>query len=257
MSKRKILFELIGINLVAVLILTSCQSATTVVAPTATLLAPAAPANQTMPIATATSAPVATNTPAATATNTPAATATTAPAATNTIPPTAQPGAQVIPTMNAYCRKGPGTGYFEITFLQKGTAYNVIGRNGLNTWWLVQTSGNSNCWMGDPNASKQGPVDQAPVVLVPPLPLTPSTFVYTRTCDPTLHTMKVSLEWTTVDNVTGYQIYRNGERLVAVGVGVTSYEDNAPGGADLVYELEAFNDYGASASISTDVAACD
>ncbi len=257
MSKRKNLFGLIGINLVAVLILASCQSGATVVAPTFTMPAPAVPANTSVPTATATSVPAATNTPTVTATTAPAATATTAPAATITVPPTSQPGAQVTPSMNAYCRKGPGTGYFEITFLQKGTAYNVIGRNGLNTWWLVQATGNTNCWMGDPNASQQGPVDQSPVVLVPPLPATPSTFVYTRTCDPTLHTLKVSLEWTAVDNVTGYQIYRNGDPLVAVGAGVTSYEDNAPGGEDLLYELEAFNDYGASASISTNVSACD
>ena len=73
----------------------------------------------------------------------------------------------MIPSINAYCRKGPGTDYYEITYLQQGTAYNVVGRNSLNTWWLVQAPGNVTCWMGDPGATQQGPVDQAAIALVP------------------------------------------------------------------------------------------
>ena len=256
MIERKILFGLIGFSLVVVFILTSCQSAVTPVAPAGKLPASAAPVNPTVPPVTDTVAPAPTDTAAPTATETPAATATTAPAATNTVPPTIQTVAQVIPAINAYCRKGPGTGYFALTFLQKGTAYNVVGRNDLNTWWLVQASATIKCWMGDPNASQQGPVTQAPAVLVPPLPVTPSTFDRSFICSTT--NLNVSLQWTPVDNSVGYSIYRNGSLLVSVAAGVTSYDDiDAPRQVDLSYELQAFNDYGSSASISTNVAACD
>jgi hypothetical protein len=247
MSKRNIFLELIGISLVAVLILASCSLATTT----------AAPANPTQPPATDTVAPppIATATTATTATQPPAATATTAPAATDTPAPTESTTAQVVPSINAYCRKGPGTGYFSLTYLQKGTAYNVVGRTDTNTWWLVQATSTIQCWEGDPYASLKGPVDQAPAVLVPPLPGMPTMFDRTYVCTTT--NLKVSLVWAPVENVTGYSIYRNGDLLASVGAGQTSYEDSeAPNGVDLQYDLQAFNDYGASPSLSTNVAAC-
>lgn len=251
MKTRKNPFTLIGVSLVAAIILTSCQSA----APAGTQPAPAASLNPIVPAATDTVAPAATATTAPTATEAPTATVTTAPAATNTLAPTASTSAQVIPSINAYCRKGPGTGYFTITYLQKGTAYNVVGRTDTNTWWLVQATASITCWEGDPNASLQGPVEQAPSVLVPTLPGMPSSFNRTTVCTTT--NLKVSLVWAPVDNVTGYSIYRNGDLLASVGAGQTSYEDSeAPNGKDLQYDLQAFNDYGASPSISTNVSAC-
>ena len=42
-----------------------------------------------------------------------------------------------------------------------------------------------------------------------------------------------------------------------VGPSVTAYHDDAPLGVNLVYELEAFNDFGVAARISTNVPACD
>jgi hypothetical protein len=205
------------------------------------------------------------NLPSATATSIPSVTepspppATATQAATATAVPTTQLAAQVIPSMNAYCRKGPGTGYYVITYLQTGTAYNMIGRNSINTWWQVQAPGNVQCWMGDPNASKQGPVDQAPVVYVPNLPVTPSFFgVSSRTCTTAPITTSVSFEWTAVQNVTGYRIYRNGSVVTTAGPDETSSQDiNSILGVTLVYELEAFNDYGAAPRLSVTVRPCD
>jgi hypothetical protein len=248
MLKMKVPFELIGTGLAAVLILASCQLPGSTAAPAATQ---PAPTNPPAPAATATPVPAATDTPAPADT----ATATTAPAPTDTPAPTAQVVAQVVPSINAYCRKGPGTGYFAIFSLQKGTAYNVIGRTDTNTWWLVQASPSLACWEGDPNASLQGPVDQAPVVLVPPLPGMATSFDRTFVCTAT--NLKVSLVWAPVENITGYSIYRNGDLLASVGANQTSFEDSeAPNGVDLLYELKAFNDYGASPSLTTNVSAC-
>ncbi len=233
----------IGISLVAAFILSSCNGAA----------APVAPANTTatplVSSATFTLAPSMTDTPA------PAPTATLA--ATGTATPTAQLAAQVNPGMNAYCRKGPGTSYDAITFLQVGNFYNVIGRNGLGTWWLVQVTEKINCWMGDPTAVKQGPVDQVPVVLVTPLPDRPSTFEASYICDPALHSLQVVFGWDAQENVTGFRIYRNGALLVELGPNVKAHQDNAaPLGLELVYELEAFNEYGVSPRVSAKISAC-
>lgn len=163
----------------------------------------------------------------------------------------------MVPTLNAYCRKGPGSGYHIITFLLKGTAYNVIGRDNLDSWWLVQAPGSANCWVVGASANTQGPVEQVAVVQVQPLPGTPSQFVNSFVCDTTLNTLTVVFNWAAASNVTGYNIYRNGTKLAEVGPTVTSYSDSAPLGVALVYELEAFNDYGVALRVSTTVQACE
>jgi hypothetical protein len=245
-------YSLIGIVLVAVFMLVSCSPAATPLAP-ATVVA-------TQPPVPVLAAPTATQPPVPTATDTPApaATATTAPTSTLAATATTHLTAQLIPTINAYCRKGPGTYYYEITYLQQGTAYNVVGRNSLNTWWLVQAPGNVTCWTGDPGATQQGPVDQAAIALVQPLPVAPATFVDSYTCNATLHTLSVAFNWSEVANVTGYRIYRNGTQITDVGPTATAYTDSsAPQKTDLIYALEAHNDYGVAPQITVSVPSCN
>jgi len=250
MSKNTMTSKLIWLGLAAAFILTSCNFAAPPVAPsaaTATLLPSPDPV---VPTATVVAALPLTDTP------TPFSTAT--PAANETTTPTTQLPAQVNPGMNAYCRKGPGTGYYSITYLQAGNFYNVIGRDGLDTWWLIQAPGNVTCWMGDPTSVTQGPVKQVPVLLVPPLPGTPSGFANTYACSATGHTLVVALTWNSVSNVTGYNIYRNGSLIGTVGPQATGFHDNsAPLKANLKYLLEAFNDYGVSDRVKTNVPSCD
>jgi len=127
----------------------------------------------------------------------------------------------------------------------------------LNTWWLVQAAAEINCWMGDPTAVKLGPVDQVPVVLVPPLPDRPSTFEASYICEPALHSLQVVFGWDAQENTTGFRIYRNGTLLVELGSSVKAHQDNtAPLGVELLYELEAFNEYGVSPRISAKISAC-
>ena len=250
MSKRIIFFKLVGISLAAAFILTSCSAAATPVAPasaTATLMASSNPI-----------VPAATFTAGSSVTDTPTPISTTTQAATDTATPTPQLTPQANPGMNAYCRKGPGTGYYAITFLQEGTFYNIIGQNGLNTWWLVQVSRNVSCWMGDPTSVMQGPLWRVPIVLVPPLPKTPANFGATSSCDSVLQTQTVKLTWVMVKNVTGYRIYRNGSSLTVVGPNLDTYQDfSAPYVGTTVYELEAFNDLGVAERTSTSVPTCD
>lgn len=248
MRKSTKLFDLAGICLAGVFILSACQIPGASTAATAT----SAPVATTAPAVTA--APAATDTPLPAPTDTPAPTATPLPAATDTLAPTAQVAAQVIVSLNAYCRKGPGTGYFSLAILQKGNAYNVVGRNDTNTWFLVQASNTITCWEGDANATLQGPVTEAPGVLVPPLPPMPASFDRVPACAGDLN---VTLRWAPVDGATGYSIYRNGAHLVSVAAGVTTfYDQDAPMDIDLLYEVQAYNDYGASASNTTNVSAC-
>ncbi|HTX89866.1 MAG TPA: right-handed parallel beta-helix repeat-containing protein [Anaerolineales bacterium] len=187
-------------------------------------------------------------------TDTPAPTVLAASRATDTGP--AATVAQVIPTLNAFCRKGPGTLYDQISVLQKGTAYNVIGRNGQNTWWQIQGPDGKDCWVGDANVSRQGPVDQVSVGLAAPLPATPTKFVDSFTCDIKAKTLGVSFNWAMTAGATGYRIYRNGSQLVTVDATTTSYHDDAPLAVDLTYELEAFNLNGVAPRLSVTVPAC-
>ena len=252
MRKMPKFYRLTGIAFAAAFILTACNGIATTAAPvsaTATQAATASPiaATATLPPAAAATAPA-----VPTATATPAPTATSAPTAATQLNP------QVSPSINANCRKGPGTGYYVITYLQQGTAYNVSGRNSLNTWWLVQAPGNVTCWMGDPNASQLGPVDQAAITPVQPLPMTPAKFVDSYMCNTTLHTLDVTFNWSAVDNVMGYRIYRNGTQITDTPATSTAYSDTgAPTGVSLVYALEAHNDYGAAPQITVSIPVCD
>jgi hypothetical protein len=248
MSKMDISYKLLEICVAAAFILTACNFAAVPVATasaTTTSLASPTPLVPTVTVVVV---------PSVTATPTPASTATQAP--TEIATQTLQLTPMVNPGMYAYCRKGPGTDYFSITYLQAGDNYNVIGQNGLNTWWLVQVTGNVTCWMGDPTTVTQGPVDTVPVLPAPPLPSSASSFANTSRCDPVLNTLTVWLTWTPAQGETGYKIYRNGTLIAQVGQKSVSYTDNAPRGVNLKYQIEAVNDYGASSRQTTRVIAC-
>jgi len=178
------------------------------------------------------------------------------PAATEIPTPVSSLTAQVIPTLNAYCRKGPDTLYDIVTFIQKGSAYDVVGRDSQSTWWLVKTPGVSPCWVGGSNVSVNGPVEQALIVQGQPLPETPALFESSDVCDTLLKTLGVRLDWSAAQDTTGYRIYRNGVLLTTLDGSLTSYHDDAPLGVDLVYELEAFNEYGVAVRAQTSVPAC-
>jgi uncharacterized protein YraI len=259
MVKRIVSLKPLVISLVAVYILSSCSGAAPLAVPATAAPSPTS-LNQGI-----SSTEFPTDTPAGTSTIAPTLTDTTAPVATATeaATPTAAAAtaissstAQVVPTLNPYCRKGPGTSYDAITFLTKGNPYNVIGRDGLNSWWLVQAPGNVKCWVGGANVNTRGPVEQVGIIQAPPLPGTPSNFVDSYECNTTLKTLGVSFNWAAANFVNGYRIYRDGARLVETGPDVTSYHDDAPFGESLLYELEAFNDYGVSERVSVTVPAC-
>ncbi len=251
MLKNKREYKPFGVGLILLLFLVSCSvPGNSTPAPAANTPVSASPTATTVQVV-----------PTATSLATPAPTDTSIPptatqAETTTPLPTAVSTAQIIPTLNAYCRKGPSTLYNLVTVLQQGIAYSVNGRDGQDTWWQIQGPDKLVCWVGDANVDKQGPVEQATLIAGLVLPGIPSNFVSSYACDATLKTLGVSLNWGVTLNATGYSIYRNGVFLATIDSTQTSYHDDAPVGVDLVYELEAVNDNGVAPRTSLSVPAC-
>jgi len=248
MITRSKISKWIGITLAASLILSACNTAATV----APAPKPTASKQPVLPAATATAVPTATD----------SSIPTVAPTATFTTTATAtvKPIAQVVPSVNAYCRSGPGSNYNQITALVSGTAYNVVGRNDLNTWWLVELwAGGDTCWTGAPDTSLVGPVEQAPVVIAQPVLPSPGMFMATYTCNPgtSTNTFNVTLTWDQVAGATGYHIYRNDRSLAVIGATETSYTDyDAPMNVVLLFRLEAINAVGATSPVYVSVPPC-
>ncbi len=244
MSKRNRLFNLIGIGLATVFILSACS--------------PSAPTTEP---ATRTASPQPVVSTATEMVSSPTLTIPTLPAATATEPPMISPTlvtvAQVLPGWNAYCRMGPGTFYYAVTFLQSGSSYPIVGRDGRDVWWQVQVTASVRCWEGDPTSTIEGPAKSAPFVPAPPLPSSPGSFANTSHCDPVLNTMTVWLTWTAAQGASGYRIYRNGSQITQLGPKAISYTDNAPRGVNLKYQIEAFNEYGVAPRLSTKISACE
>jgi hypothetical protein len=258
-SIKRSYYKLLVIGMITTFIFSSCSAGSTGAGPATLAVSPTAPSSTegstNAPTSTATAVPSSTDTSTPAPTATQEVTPSVATLVSNT--PIAQGIAQVIPTLNAYCHKGPGIGYHSITFLMNGTAYNVIGRDSQNSWWQIQAPGNVMCWVLDTSVNKQGAVEQAPIIQVPPLPETPALFeVSTYKCDLVSKTLTVTFDWSAAEDATSYIIYRNGTQLTEVGPTVFSYSDNAPLRVNLVYELEALNDFGVAPRISKSVPAC-
>ncbi len=171
---------------------------------------------------------------------------------------TPQAPGQVTFAQNANCRKGPGTAYNIVTSFEQGKQVQATGRNDQSTWVYLAVPGTTaSCWVAvstlDPNVG----LDSLPVVPTPPLPDTPATFSDKASCVIKLKSLSVKLTWADVSNESGYHLYRNGTLLTTLDANVTFYVDaSAPLGKDLLYELEAFNEYGASERLQTTVTAC-
>ena len=72
-----------------------------------------------------------------------------------------------------------------------------------------------------------------------------------------MRSLIVVFDWEPVNNVTGYNFYRNGVLLHVFGPNVRSYTDRtAPLMVELVYTLVPFNDYGTSPSRSGTISPC-
>jgi len=157
-------------------------------------------------------------------------------------------------TMNAFCRKGPGTVYDTATAYEQGREAPLIGRSepGQPLWWLTDLR----CWVSDATVETSGPVDELPTFPAPPTPAplappqAPARFrISDWVCNEKLY--RVTLNWVDqASNEDGYRLYRDGGLIATLPAGSTSYVDMPPRGGVHTYVLEAFNDGGASAQVS-------
>jgi len=93
--------------------------------------------------------PTATESPPPTPTETPTPTPSDTPAPTETFTPTIRPTyAILLIPERANCRYGPGAAYLYKYGLVGGSNLEIIGRNQLGTWVLIQAIGGDNpCWV--------------------------------------------------------------------------------------------------------------
>lgn len=179
--------------------------------------------------------------------------------------PTALPSPTPVPqlpaitfTKNAFCRKGPGTAYFDLTAFEAGKTADIVGRNEQGSWWLVQVPGSEQrCWVADSVGDKTGDLSLTPLEPTPVLPDAPGGFNDSSACSPNLKTREVKLAWVDSPNESGYRLYRNGVLLTTLGANVTVYVDNVAADKSFSYEIEAINTFGASARQATEVSACN
>lgn len=161
-------------------------------------------------------------------------------------------------TRNAFCRKGPGTAYFDVTAFESGKTADIVSRNEQGSWWLVQIpGGQQRCWVADSVGDKTGDLSLLPVEPAPVLPDAPTGFNDSSICSPNLNARDVKLAWVDSPNETGYRLYRNGVLLATLGANVGVYVDNTAKDKGFTYEIEAINAFGASARQTTEVSACD
>jgi CSLREA domain-containing protein len=161
---------------------------------------------------------------------------------------------------NAFCRKGPGTEYDTAAAYEQGQEVELIGRSepGRPQWWVTVLR----CWVSDSTGKTRGPVEElliwpsppAPVPLTPPE--SPARLRLTDVvCDAKQY--RVSIGWIDqADNEDGYRVYRDGILIATLGANATSYTDSPPKPGPHTYEVEAFNDGGASNRLTVQDKGC-
>jgi hypothetical protein len=161
-------------------------------------------------------------------------------------------------TKNAFCRKGPGTAYFDVTAFEQGKSVIPEGRNDSDPrwWWVLLPDKQDHCWVSDATVDKFGPVEELPVQLAPTLPDGPEGFNASAICDLKAKTRTVKLGWTPVPEAIGYRLYRDGGLLLQLAADKSAYLDTVLNNKDFNYELEAINQFGASYRVISDIPAC-
>ncbi len=73
---------------------------------------------------------------------------------------------------NAFCRKGPGSAYDDVTAFLQGQSVQIEGRNQVEPrwWWVLVPDTSAHCWISDSTGSAEGLLEDVQVVAAPPLP---------------------------------------------------------------------------------------
>ena len=202
-----------------------------------------------------------------------APTAALAPTSTEGVPPTSTslPTETSIPatdtpsitpeitlTKNSNCRLGPALNYVVVDQIVSGRTFAVIGRNEENTWWQIVNDTNRECWIINENAYPNSDFSNVQIGSAPELPGVPLSFaVVNQQCLPGANKFEVTFNWTSGGGEKGYHIYRNSDRIIELNAKKFNFRDvNAPVNKNLIYEIEAYNEIGASDRSTQIVPAC-
>ena len=73
---------------------------------------------------------------------------------------------------NAFCRKGPGLAYEDVTAFLQDTSVQIDGRNQEDPrwWWVLIPDTSAHCWVSDSTGSAAGILDDVNTIAAPPLP---------------------------------------------------------------------------------------
>jgi hypothetical protein len=161
-------------------------------------------------------------------------------------------------TKSAYCRKGPGALYRDISGFQKGDTTQVDGRNATDPrwWWVLAPDGSDHCWVTGSAVEFDGPADELPVQPALPLPNPPSGFSDSTTCPQKSKNRTVTLNWKDSPDETGYRIFRDGVLLAELAANVTSFTDSVSFNKDFTYVIQAINANGVSISLDATSLRC-
>jgi uncharacterized protein YraI len=189
----------------------------------------AEPATDTpTPVYTDTPTPVISDTP----TPTPVITETYTPTPVEEVEVATCPPLATVQTA-ANCRSGPGTAYDILASLGEGSSSTVVGRNADSSWWVVDPSGSSTCWVWSDRVTLNNYACEVPIHEAPPLPptdtptLPPPTPTFTPTSPPPADTTpppapapqnpangatqscsaSVTLSWSAVSDESGIATY--------------------------------------------------
>lgn len=89
---------------------------------------------------------------------------------------TAVPSVQGTINYGANCRSGPGANFPSLLVFEQGTQVNIIGTNlatDKTTWWLLNSSGQADCWVIDAAVAISGDKSSVVKVVSPPTPTLP------------------------------------------------------------------------------------
>ncbi len=172
------------------------------------------------------------------------------------ITPTTKPTLSVN-TDNAECRSGPTTDAKLVAKFPVGTTVDLVGKDTADSYYIVvDPASHDLCWIEAQFGTPGGSFSLLPEITPPAqataqnakVPAKPGALFYNFTCLGGSQ-VTVDLRWSdTANNEKGYRVYRDGTQIADLPANSTTYTDTttvAPGTA-LKYQVEAYNDVGAS-----------
>jgi hypothetical protein len=147
-------------------------------------------------------------------------------------------------TKNAYCRKGPGVLYRDISGFKQGDTAQADGRNDADPrwWWVRMPNSTEHCWVSYTTVATNDLAEGLPIQPMTSLelPQPPGEFVISkRVC--TAKSYALRFAWTKSSDADGYILYRDGQEIATFKATQTTFDDIPSMNQYHLYELVSFN----------------